>query len=122
LIEGRSASKATDLFRPSQQVGHTPVRPNGPNDDDIGESLLNGSAMRELASPSRFAFASLSPELLVSDLGRSLGFWRGLCGFSIAYERAEERFAYLATALAVLILPWRGRIRFERGGGRRSRA
>jgi hypothetical protein len=53
LIKGRSASKATDLFGPSQQVGHTPVRPNGPNDDDIGESLLNGSAMRDLASPRR---------------------------------------------------------------------
>jgi catechol 2,3-dioxygenase-like lactoylglutathione lyase family enzyme len=51
--------------------------------------------MRELASPSGFAFAGLSPELLVSDLARSLEFWRDLCGFSIAYERAEERFAYL---------------------------
>jgi catechol 2,3-dioxygenase-like lactoylglutathione lyase family enzyme len=51
--------------------------------------------MRDLASPSGFAFAGLSPELLVTDLARSLEFWRGLCGFSIAYERAEERFAYL---------------------------
>jgi len=51
--------------------------------------------MRDLASPSGFAFAGLSPELLVSDLARSLEFWRDLCGFSIAYERAEERFAYL---------------------------
>ena len=51
--------------------------------------------MRDLASPSAFAFAGLSPELLVSDLARSLEFWRDLCGFRIAYERAEERFAYL---------------------------
>ena len=82
--------------------------------------------MRDLASPSGFAFAGLSPELLVSDLARSLEFWRDLCGFSIAYERAEERFAYLdrpRNRIAVLILPWRGRMRFERGGGgRRSRA
>ncbi|MFZ2106240.1 MAG: hypothetical protein WAV18_12830 [Roseiarcus sp.] len=82
--------------------------------------------MRDLASLSGFAFAGLSPELLVSDLARSLEFWRDLCGFSIAYERAEDRFAYLdrpRNRIAVLILPWRGRIRFERGGGgRRSRA
>jgi catechol 2,3-dioxygenase-like lactoylglutathione lyase family enzyme len=51
--------------------------------------------MRDLASPSGFAFAGLSPELLVSDLARSLEFWRDLCGFRIAYEQAEERFAYL---------------------------
>ena len=82
--------------------------------------------MRDLASPSGFAFAGLSSELLVSDLARSLEFWRDLCGFSIAYERAEERFAYLdrpRNRIAVLILPWRGRMRFGRGGGgRRSRA
>ena len=82
--------------------------------------------MRDLASPSGFAFAGLSPELLVSDLARSLEFWRDLFGFSIAYERAEERFAYPdrpRSRIAVLILPWRGRMRFERGGGgRRSRA
>lgn len=35
------------------------------------------------------------PELLVSDLGASLHFWRDLCGFAVAYERSEDRFAYL---------------------------
>jgi catechol 2,3-dioxygenase-like lactoylglutathione lyase family enzyme len=52
-----------------------------------------GLRMNEIA-PS-FAFAGLSPELLVSDLARSLVFWRDLCGFVIAYERPEERFVYL---------------------------
>ena len=35
------------------------------------------------------------PELLVFDLDASLRFWCGLCGFAVAYERPEDRFAYL---------------------------
>jgi len=34
-------------------------------------------------------------ELHVNDLGRSLSFWRDVLGFQTAFERAEERFAYL---------------------------
>jgi catechol 2,3-dioxygenase-like lactoylglutathione lyase family enzyme len=51
--------------------------------------------MKNPGPPSDFVFAGLSPELLVSDLTRSLEFWRDLCGFKVAYERAEERFVYL---------------------------
>jgi|ERR1700677_1745096 catechol 2,3-dioxygenase-like lactoylglutathione lyase family enzyme len=51
--------------------------------------------MKNPEPPSDFAFAGLSPELLVTDLARSLEFWRDLCGFSVAYEREEERFVYL---------------------------
>jgi catechol 2,3-dioxygenase-like lactoylglutathione lyase family enzyme len=51
--------------------------------------------MKNSEPPSDFVFVGLSPELLVSDLTRSLEFWRDLCGFSVAYERAEERFVYL---------------------------
>lgn len=39
--------------------------------------------------------ATLVPELLVADLAASLRFWCELCGFRIAYDRPEERFAYL---------------------------
>ncbi|MBU8545976.1 MULTISPECIES: bleomycin resistance protein [Roseomonadaceae] len=39
--------------------------------------------------------AVLVPELLVGDLAASLRFWCGLCGFRIAYDRPEDRFAYL---------------------------
>lgn len=39
--------------------------------------------------------ASLVPELLVSDLSRSLVFWMDLCGFEIAYRRESEGFVYL---------------------------
>ena len=48
-----------------------------------------------MSSPARFAFASLVPELLVSDLGLSLRFWRDLGGFSVVYDRPDEGFAYL---------------------------
>ena len=51
--------------------------------------------MKNPEPPSDFAFAGLSPELLIIDLARSLEFWRDLCGFSVAYEREEERFVYL---------------------------
>lgn len=35
------------------------------------------------------------PELCVTDLDKSLAFWRGLLGFAVAYRRPTERFAYL---------------------------
>ena len=38
------------------------------------------------------------PELLVSDLDASLRFWCGLCGFTVAYDRPEDRFAFLDRA------------------------
>jgi len=43
------------------------------------------------AAPERWA--ALVPELLVSDLGRSVGFWCGFLGFVVAYERPG--FVYL---------------------------
>ena len=36
----------------------------------------------------------LVPELIVSDIARSLAFYAGL-GFEVRYERPAERFAYL---------------------------
>ncbi len=45
--------------------------------------------------PPGFAWAPLVPELLVTDIDASLAFWCGLCGFSVAYARPEDRFAYL---------------------------
>ncbi|WP_311969927.1 VOC family protein [Pseudomonas baltica] len=37
----------------------------------------------------------LVPELIITDLSRSLYFWTELLGFTIAYDRPEEGFAYL---------------------------
>jgi catechol 2,3-dioxygenase-like lactoylglutathione lyase family enzyme len=48
--------------------------------------------------------AALVPELYVSDLARSLDFYCEALGFSIVYQRAEERFAYLERAGAELML------------------
>ncbi|MGI4838035.1 MAG: bleomycin resistance protein [Janthinobacterium lividum] len=37
----------------------------------------------------------LVPELIITDLSKSLYFWTELLGFTIAYDRPEEGFAYL---------------------------
>jgi catechol 2,3-dioxygenase-like lactoylglutathione lyase family enzyme len=47
---------------------------------------------------------ALVPELLVTDIGRSIDFWCGLCGFELRYSRPDERFAYLALGSAHLML------------------
>ena len=48
--------------------------------------------------------ALLVPELDVTDLEASLGFYVGVLGFSIRYRRPEERFAYLEREGAELML------------------
>lgn len=42
-----------------------------------------------------FVRNKLVPELIVTDLERSLAFWVSLLGFQVAYRRPEEGFAYL---------------------------
>lgn len=37
----------------------------------------------------------LVPELMVTDLAKSLEFWVYFLGFTVAYQRLEEGFAYL---------------------------
>jgi catechol 2,3-dioxygenase-like lactoylglutathione lyase family enzyme len=65
----------------------------------------------EHVGPTRFCPSALVPELLVTDLSRSLWFWCDLCGFAIAYERLYEGFAYLDRAGAQVMLEERGRSR-----------
>jgi catechol 2,3-dioxygenase-like lactoylglutathione lyase family enzyme len=50
----------------------------------------------------------LVPELLVTDMPSSIGFWCGLCGFEIAYDRPEEGFAYITLGSAHVMLEQRG--------------
>lgn len=49
----------------------------------------------DLGGPPRTGWANVVSELLVSDIGQSVAFWRGVLGFAIAYERPDEGFAYL---------------------------
>ncbi|HEU0073438.1 MAG TPA: VOC family protein [Dehalococcoidia bacterium] len=46
----------------------------------------------------------LVPELVCSDLQRSLAFYTGVLGFMIAFRREEESFAYLEREGAELML------------------
>ena len=39
--------------------------------------------------------SELTPELGVTDIARSLGFYRDILGFSVVYERPDEGFAFL---------------------------
>ncbi|HET7412553.1 MAG TPA: VOC family protein [Pararhizobium sp.] len=57
-----------------------------------------------IADPEKFIAAPLVPELLVSNLSRSLEFWIGILGFRLVYERPEEGFAYLDLDGAQLML------------------
>lgn len=49
-------------------------------------------------------FAKLVPELICSDLARSLRFYTEVAGFRLLYERREERFAFLDREGAQLML------------------
>ncbi|AJY47600.1 bleomycin resistance protein [Martelella endophytica] len=49
-------------------------------------------------------FNALIPELGVTDLAKSLDFYVGLIGFSVAYDRPEEGFAFLELGEAQLML------------------
>lgn len=44
------------------------------------------------------------PELNVTDIAVSLGFWRDLLGFAALYDRPEEGFAYLSRDGAEVML------------------
>src|SRR3954469_8682228 len=47
---------------------------------------------------------SLVPELDVGDLDASVRFYVGVIGFTVVFERARERFAYLGLGGAELML------------------
>jgi catechol 2,3-dioxygenase-like lactoylglutathione lyase family enzyme len=54
-------------------------------------------------------------ELHVNDLQASLGFWRGILGFGIAYARPEEGFVYLEHPEGHQVMLCRRNGRFETG-------
>ena len=48
--------------------------------------------------------ARLVPEFYVTDFRRSLAFYTEILGFSVAYDRPEQRFAYLDLGGAELMI------------------
>lgn len=74
--------------------------------------MSSRSHSREICDDGRVCAADfepeLVPELLVSDLRASVDFWCGLCGFTIDYERPQEKFAYITRGGAHLMLEERG--------------
>lgn len=46
-------------------------------------------------APPKSGFAALKPEILVTDFQKSLDHWCEVFGFDIAYQRPDEKFAYL---------------------------
>ena len=52
--------------------------------------------------------ARLVPELLVSDIARSIAIYTDVCGFSILYARDEERFAFLDRGGAQIMIEEHG--------------
>jgi catechol 2,3-dioxygenase-like lactoylglutathione lyase family enzyme len=50
------------------------------------------------------AYNQLVPELSVSDFRKSLDFYTRILGFSVAYQREEEGFAYLTLGQAQLMI------------------
>ncbi len=48
--------------------------------------------------------ARLVPELVCSDIGRSLAFYTEVLGFTIAFQRQDEHFAYLEREGAEVML------------------
>jgi catechol 2,3-dioxygenase-like lactoylglutathione lyase family enzyme len=56
-------------------------------------------------------WARLVPELLVTDIERSLRFWRDVCGFAVLFDRPDEGFAYLDRDGAQIMLDERTRTR-----------
>lgn len=59
-------------------------------------------------------FSKVLPELLVQDISTSLTFYRDVLGFSVAYQRPEEKFVFLEREGAQLML-------LEDGGNEHSR-
>jgi len=57
--------------------------------------MEDGTKSQVKGAPPRSGWARMVVELHVNDLGISLSFWRDLLSFQTAFQRAEERFAYL---------------------------
>jgi catechol 2,3-dioxygenase-like lactoylglutathione lyase family enzyme len=57
------------------------------------------------------SWAALVPELLVSDIEKSLRLWRDVGGFTVLFDRPDEGFAYLDFDGAQIMLDEIGKTR-----------
>ncbi len=64
--------------------------------------MTRGGKGSARASESRIA--GLVPELRVNSLSASLAFWRDVCGFTIGFQRQEERFVFIELQGAQVML------------------
>ena len=76
--------------------------------EDGTKSEVNGA-------PPRGGWARMVVELHVNDLTGSLSFWGDVLGFQTAFDRAEERFAYLEHPEGHQIMLCQRHGRFETG-------
>jgi catechol 2,3-dioxygenase-like lactoylglutathione lyase family enzyme len=67
-------------------------------------AIRNCGMIEENDNPPLQDWAPLAPALIVSDLAKSLSFWTDVLGFTVAYERAEDAFVYLAQGNAHVML------------------
>jgi catechol 2,3-dioxygenase-like lactoylglutathione lyase family enzyme len=77
--------------------------------------MEDGTKSEVDGSPPRGGWARMVVELHVNDLAESLAFWREVLGFQMAFERAEERFAYLEHPEGHQIMLCQRHGRFETG-------
>jgi catechol 2,3-dioxygenase-like lactoylglutathione lyase family enzyme len=68
-----------------------------------------------IGAPPRHGWARMVPELHVTDLATSLGFWRDVLGFGVAFQRPEEFFVYLERAEGAQVMLCQRNGRFETG-------
>ncbi len=66
-------------------------------------------------APPRGGWARMVAELHVNHLPQSLEFWQGVLGFTVAYAREEEGFAYLEHPDGPQVMLCRRNGRFETG-------
>jgi catechol 2,3-dioxygenase-like lactoylglutathione lyase family enzyme len=69
----------------------------------------------EAGAPPRSGWARMIVELHVNDLGVSRSFWQDILDFGTAFERPEERFAYLEHPEGHQIMLCQRHGRFETG-------
>jgi hypothetical protein len=74
-------------------------------------ALAATAGIDPMTSDSSIIWARLVPELLVTNIGRSLRFWHDLCGFAVLFDRLYEGFAYLDLDGAQIMLDEIGQTR-----------